>query len=225
MNALRLAALLSVSAASFAGGRLAQPALYEPLTSASLPRVTVLPAGACHDGATPGPYGGCWETEAPWTVASVSGHLPALSGTHRSATNAATIAQVRGLLETVGLAAARAALAGPLSVPGVYPALTLAHVEWASFVLRQDGARLAQPAAFPAVEVRVRVPALVAGVPPLERVVQVPAPYQVVTGVDADGGTLFAPAPGTLPPEAVAAVGALIDGYVLPAITAETGLQ
>jgi len=225
VNALRLAALLSVSAASFAGGRLAQPALYEPLTSASLPRVTVHPSGECLTGATAGVTAGtCWMTEAPWEVASTDGVLPALRDTHRSATNAATVLQVQGLIEQVGLPASRAVMAAVLAT-GVFADPVITDVEWAGFVLRPGGARLAQPAALPALEMRVTLRSMVVGVPPITRIVQVPGPHNVVAGVDADGGTTYAPAPGTLAPAAVAAALALIDAHVPAAIRAETGLR
>lgn len=222
----RILALIAVTgAASFAGGRLAQPDLYQPLTSASLAYVAVHPAGECHDGATPGVLPGtCWMTEAPWRVESTDGVLPPLSARHRSATNASTIAQVQGLVTTVGLPAVRAVMADVLAT-GVFADPIITDVEWASFVLRADGARLAQPAAFPALEVRVTLRSLVQGVPNISRIVQIPGPYLVVTGVDADGGTLTAPAPGTLTQESMSAVATLVDTYVLPAIRAETGLR
>jgi hypothetical protein len=220
VNALRLAALLSVSAASFAGGRLAQPALYEPLTSASLSYVAVTPAGPCGGDAVPGPVaGGCWQTEVPWEVRSVSGQLPVLRDTHRSRTTPATVAQVSALVQAVVVPAAQAAFSGPLSVPGVYPTPTLEHVVWASFVLRVDGARLSEPTGYPALEALIVLPSLVAGVPPLRQIVQLAPPLPTY---DADGGLV--PPVSPVPPEAVAAVNALIESHVLPAIREETGL-
>lgn len=222
----RILAILAITnAASFAGGRLGQPNLYQPLTTASLAYVAVHPAGECHDGATAGVLPGtCWMTEAPWSVASTDGVLPALGDRHRSATNAATITQVQGLIITVGMPAVRAVMADVLAT-GVFADPEITDVEWASFVLRADGARLAQPAAFPALEVRVTLRSLVQGVPDISRIVQVPGPYSVVTGVDADGGTLTSPAPGTLTQDAVDAALALIDAHVPAAIRAETGLR
>jgi hypothetical protein len=153
-------------------------------------------------------------------VVSVSGQLPPLGATHRSRTTPATVAQVSALVQAVVLPSAAAAFAGPLSVPGVYPTPTLEHVQWASFVLRADGARLSEPTGYPALEALIVLPSLIPGVPPLRRIVQL-APTPATA--DADGGQV--PGSSPIPAEAVLAVGTLIQTYVLPAIREETGLR
>ena len=138
--------------------------VYRPITSADFSAIHAVPWQPCK---TVPETNDCWTTHANYSVPAVNPALPPLKSEHRSPTNAGTITTIQALILSVILPAWD--VAHP-AIPGVYPAGTLAHLQYAGV----EGGRWVA---------RLSVPSSVAGVPSLEDTISGTPPAYAVAAV------------------------------------------